>query len=163
MHPLIDAALLPSRLTLRTLDDLHTLATTAERAVDLLERLEAKADRIEGQLDRLTALGTRLEKGANDISALGTQFEHLGDALLAEARSTQAVGQEIAQRGAEIAAALPLLQRALDLGEPLEGAIERAARIVDRLPGGKPAGSKQAGGGKAAGGRTAGGGRRAGG
>lgn len=145
MHPLIDAALLPSRLTLRTLDDLHTLATTAERAVDLLERLEARADRIEGQLDRLTALGSRLEQGARDINALGTQFEHLGDALLAEARSTQAVGHEIAERGAEIAAALPLLQRALDLGEPLEGVIERAGRIVDRLPGGKPPAAKQAG------------------
>ncbi|WP_354701307.1 hypothetical protein DSM112329_01619 [Paraconexibacter sp. AEG42_29] len=155
MNPLIDAVLLPSRLALRTLDDLHTLATTAERAVDLLERLEAKADRIEGQLDVLTALGNRLERGASDITALGSQFEHLGDALLAEARSTQAVGAEIAKRGAEIAAALPLLQRALDLGEPLEGAIERAGRIVDRLPGGRgrhgPGGVAQQGGGGAGG------------
>lgn len=137
VNPLLEGLLLPSKLALRALDDLHTLATTADRAVDLLERLDERATRIEGQLDRGIALGQQLERRGGDIAALGTQFEHLGDALLTEARSTQAVGAEIAQRGAEIAAALPLLQRALDLGEPLEGAIERAGRIVDRLPGGR--------------------------
>jgi hypothetical protein len=137
VNPLVDGLLLPPKLVLRTLDDLHTLATTAERAITLLERLDARAARIEAQLDSGMALGRSLEARPPDIAALGTQFDKLGDALLAEARATQRVGTEVAQRGAEIAAALPLLQRALDLGEPLEGAIERAGRIVDRLPGGR--------------------------
>jgi hypothetical protein len=137
VNPLLEGLLLPSKLMLRTLDDLHTLAVTAERAVDLLDRLDARATSIERQLETGIALGRDLERRGADIAALGGQFEHLGDALLTEARSTQAIGAEIATRGAEIAAALPLLQRALDLGEPLEGAIERAGRIVDRLPGGR--------------------------
>ncbi len=142
MNPLVDGLLLPSKLALRTLDDLHTLATTAERAVTLLERLDARAARIEAQLDSGMALGRALEARAEQIADMGTQFDKLGDSLLAEARATQRVGTEIAQRGAEIAAALPLLQRALDLGEPLEGAIERAGRIVDRLPGGRRHGTE---------------------
>jgi DNA-binding FrmR family transcriptional regulator len=137
MNPLVAGVLLPPRLALRTLDDLHTLATTAERAITLLERLDTRAARIEGQIDSMLDLGQTLEARASDIAAMGKQFDRLGDALMSEARSTQAVGREIALRGAEIAAALPLLQRALDLGEPLEGAIERAGRIVDRLPGGR--------------------------
>ncbi len=137
MNPLVDGLLLPPKLALRTLDDLHTLATTAERAITLLERLDARAARIEAQLDDGIALGRTLENRAADIAAMGSQFDKLGDALLTEARATQRVGSEIAQRGAEIAAALPLLQRALDLSVPLEGAIERAGRIVDRLPGGR--------------------------
>ncbi len=136
MRSLIDAVVLPPKLALRTLDDLHKLATTAERAVTIMERLDARAGRIEEQLDQGMALGRALEERGRDITALGDQFEKLGDGLLAEARSTQAIGREIALRGGEIAAALPLLQRALDLGEPLEGAIERAGRIVDRRPGG---------------------------
>ncbi|MCW3039000.1 MAG: hypothetical protein JWM31_905 [Solirubrobacterales bacterium] len=141
MHPLIDGLLLPSRLTLRALDDLHTLAGTAARAVELLDRLETRAGRIEGQLDAALTVAGALERRGAEIAALGDTFQHLGDGLLSEARATQAVGAEVAQRGAEIAAALPLLQRALDLGEPLEGAIERAGRIVDRLPGGRRSGT----------------------
>lgn len=137
VNPLLEGLLLPSKLTLRALDDLHTLAKTAEQAVDLLGRLDARATSLEAQLDRGMEVGRRLEKRGADIAALSDQFEHLGDALLTEARATQAIGTEIVERGAEIAAALPLLQRALELGEPLEGAIERAGRIVDRLPGGR--------------------------
>lgn len=137
MNPLLAAVVLPPRLAVRALDDLHTLATTAQTAVELLARLDSRAQRIEDQLDSGIALGHELERRGAEIARMGQQFDKLGDALLAEARSTQAVGREIAVRGAEIAAALPLLQRALDLGEPLEGAIERAGRIVDRLPGGR--------------------------
>lgn len=137
MNSLVAGLLTPPRLALRTLDDLHSLAQSAERAITVIERLDARAERIERQLDSGMALGRRLEERAADITALGGKVDKLGDALLAEARSTQAVAHELALRGGEIAAALPLLQRALDLGEPLEGAIERAGRIVDRLPGGR--------------------------
>jgi hypothetical protein len=137
VNPLLAGLLVPPKLVLRALDDLHTLATTAETAIELLARLDARAERIETQLDNGIALGRKLEARGAEITELGQQFDKLGDALMAEARSTQAVGREIALRGGEIAAALPLLQRALDLGEPLEGAIERAGRIVDRLPGGR--------------------------
>ncbi|MCW3015156.1 MAG: hypothetical protein JWO02_2248 [Solirubrobacterales bacterium] len=137
MNPLLAGLILPPKLMLRALDDLHTLATTAETAIELLANLDARAERIETQLDRGIAVGRELERRGAEIAAMGQRFDKLGDALMAEARSTQAVGMEIALRGSEIAAALPLLQRALDLGEPLEGAIERAGRIVDRLPGGR--------------------------
>ena len=43
--------------------------------------------------------------------------------------------REVAVRGAEVAAALPTLERAVAIATPLEGTVERLGRIVDRLPG----------------------------
>lgn len=161
MNSLVALVVLPPRLALRTLDDLHSLAGSAERALDLLERLDARATRIEGEIDKLLVLGETLEGRAAQITAMGDRLAGLGDQLVAEAKGAQAVGEEVARRGAEIAAALPLLQRALDLGEPLEGAIERAGRIVDRLPGGRriTSATRTAGGGGSSG--TGGGGTAA--
>ena len=36
-----------------------------------------------------------------------------------------------------LADALPALQRAVEIAEPLEGVVERVGRLADRLPGGR--------------------------
>jgi hypothetical protein len=48
----------------------------------------------------------------------------------------------VAERGAEVAGALPVLQRAVGIAEPLEGAVERLGRMVDRFPGGRRTGEQ---------------------
>ena len=47
-------------------------------------------------------------------------------------------GVQFLPKSAElIPQALPILEQAVALGAPLEGAVERIGRIVDRLPGGR--------------------------
>ena len=66
---------------------------------------------------------------------IGERVLELGDILME--RSTLADRAKDADRGADVAAALPTLQRAVSI-EPLEGAVERLGRAIDRLPGGRP-------------------------
>ncbi|MBV9474481.1 MAG: hypothetical protein JO315_00285, partial [Acidobacteria bacterium] len=42
----------------------------------------------------------------------------------------------LSQTGSELIGALPALERAIEMASPLEGAIDRFGRLVDRLPGG---------------------------
>ena len=163
MNPL----LLGPRLVLRALDDLHGLTTTARDAVELLRALEQRAAEVQDQIDRavlvaeaiesrgeeavgridlMLALGERIDARGEAVLALGEAILQLGDhfdvvarELLEEGKVIQATAREVADRGAEVATALPLLQRAVDLADPLEGAVERLGRIVDRLPGGRAA------------------------
>ncbi|MBV8942247.1 MAG: hypothetical protein JO240_10980, partial [Solirubrobacterales bacterium] len=44
----------------------------------------------------------------------------------------------LAETGSELIAVLPALERAMEMASPLEGAIDRFGRLVDRLPGGAP-------------------------
>ena len=61
---------------------------------------------------------------------LGGRMEVHGEALLE-------IGARIAERGGEIAAALPSLERAVAIATPLEGTVERLGRALDRIPGGR--------------------------
>ena len=45
----------------------------------------------------------------------------------------------VTETGAELIAVLPTLERAVEMATPLEGAIDRFGRLVDRLPGGTAA------------------------
>ena len=123
MHPL----LIPPRLALRLLDDLHALAEAART----LPAVEARLT------DRIEVLETR---AAEAIAAVDTLTARADDAL--------AVGRDVAATGREVARALPELERALDsieginqsattlaqAAEPLLVAAERLGRIVDRVP-----------------------------
>jgi len=57
--------------------------------------------------------------------------------MLAEARLVHERAGEVVAGANEMIAVLPTVKRAIEIGEPLEGAIERFARVVDRLPGGR--------------------------
>jgi hypothetical protein len=43
---------------------------------------------------------------------------------------------KVTETGAELIAVLPAFERAIEMATPLEGAIDRFGRLVDRLPGG---------------------------
>ena len=146
--------LLPPKLALRALDDLHTIAVVAKELNGRLDRLEQRAEAIQDQLgvaidvaqmieqrgEEAIALAVRLDERAVAVLELGVRAEEHMDEVMAQAALISERAALVATTGAEVAAALPLLQRALELTEPLEGAVERLGRVVDRLPVGRRAG-----------------------
>jgi hypothetical protein len=111
VHPL----LIGPSLILRALDDLHAIAQAAASLEDIEQRINER-------LAAIVELGERLDERVDDILATGERVE----------RSAK----DVADVGRQVADALPVLQRAITMAEPLEGAVERLGRIVDRLPGG---------------------------
>lgn len=132
----------PSQLD-RLLELGEEIVALGHRMVDLAERLDARAEAI-------TSLGTQLELRGAAIGALGERLDDRAGALLELGGGINELGKQIDARGAEIVdrasrvvdtgnnliVALPTLERALELATPLEGAIDRVGRFVDRLPGG---------------------------
>lgn len=129
MGPLALLTLGP-RLTLRALDDLHQIAMGARDGVQLLASLDETAREVQQQIDVLMTRAEHVERRIDGLL-------EMGDQVLKEIPDIQRSAHEVAVRGAEVAAALPLLERAIAIADPLEGTVERLGRIVDRLPGGR--------------------------
>jgi uncharacterized protein (DUF3084 family) len=157
---------LPSNVLARVLSDLGALARAAREApatldrilnlgeqlvaigrelLEIAERLDARADavlamgqRIEDRTDALLALGGSVEERAHQLVELGARMEALGERVDARGKEVAERAGEVVERGGELIAVLPALERALELATPLEGAIDRFGRLVDRLPGGVP-------------------------
>lgn len=175
----LNPLLLPPRLVLRALDDLHTIAVAAGRleqvearlderlaaVLELGERVEqlgalvderivqvdARAaelidlgDRVDHRAGELIDLGGRVDERAGGLLGAAERVEgrlggllELGDRvdeILEQGRRVEEVAARVAERGGQIAEAMPVLQRAVEMAVPLEGAVERLGRIVDRLP-----------------------------
>ena len=69
---------------------------------------------MQAQLDRALTLGEAIESHGSSMVDLGNRMEVHGEALLV-------IGERIAERGGEIAAALPMLERARLDGDPARG------------------------------------------
>lgn len=120
--------LIPPRLLLRALDDLHRLAVSAEIAMKQLDKLDRRADQI-------LALGQKLDDRADEVVALGNQMSSLGRDIRAQGEVIEKRADAVVKTGMQIVDALPTLERAVGIVSPLEGAVERMGRIVDRFPG----------------------------
>ena len=120
---------------MRALNDLHTIAAVAERAADTLEGLDNRAARMEVLGERFLDLGERLEAQAGEILEVGNSMDELGRSLHSQAKLMDAHAARVQTLGEEIVAALPTVERGISLVSPLEGAVERIGRVVDRLPG----------------------------
>ena len=83
------------------------------------------------------ALGERLDRLAGELLEMGGHMQTLGEQV--DARGAEIVDRagRVVETGSELIAVLPTLERALDMATPLEGAIDRFGRFVDRLPGGQ--------------------------
>jgi uncharacterized protein (DUF3084 family) len=111
--------------------------------LELGQRLDARAEaitvlgeRLDARADAFALLGERLDARAGELLELGVEISALGDRIDARgAEMVQRAGQ-VVETGNDLVQALPTLERALELATPLEGAIARAGRFVDRLPGG---------------------------
>ncbi len=158
LSSLVEPLMLPPRLVVRALDDLHTIAAASRNASVRLESMQERTDvavvllgrieyvgdqvlamgaRIETQAEQVLAMGARIETQTEQLLALGESFDKLGAAVLEQGKVLEITARELATRGSAVTDALPTLERAVAIVEPLEGAVERLGRIADLLPGGQ--------------------------
>jgi ABC-type transporter Mla subunit MlaD len=142
----------PPRLFVRTLDDFHTLVEIADDTNKRLDRIERLAMEMTQQLAILVKLVGVLEQGgetmiaaakrvdsvARDVMSLGDRLDAGPDALkdvstrFEEAASQmQQRARELADQGAQVAATVPILQRAMEAAAPsIEGALSRLGQLM---------------------------------
>jgi hypothetical protein len=147
----------PQVIVNRALTDLGAVARMARTAPAQLERIAELgeemagigrgvlviAERLDQRADAALALGERLDARAAELLDLGREMERLGKRVDKRGAEIIESGEEIvasaasvAETGSELIRMLPTLQRAIEMASPLEGAIDRVGRLVDRLPGG---------------------------
>jgi methyl-accepting chemotaxis protein len=140
----------PQAIVNRLLSDLSAVARLARSAPARLDRLLelgeemaeigrsvlAIAERLDARAEAVMALGERLDQRAAELIELGAGMRELG--MRIDARSAEIIDRadRVTETGAELIAVLPALERAVEMAMPLEGAIDRFGRLVDRLPGG---------------------------
>ena len=155
----------PQAIVNRVLSDLGAIARAAREApaqldrmlelgeeitaigrsvLEIAERLDDRAGAIldlGAQLDRragtIIDLGAQLEDRSSELIDLGTRMHDLGDRVDATGTEVASQAGSVVETATELIAVLPTLERALQMATPLEGAIDRFGRLVDRLPGGR--------------------------
>jgi Zn-dependent alcohol dehydrogenase len=105
------------------------IATIGRAVLEIAERLDARAEAV-------LAIGQRLDERAAALLELGTRIEVLGGQVDTRGAEIVDSATQVAETGSELIGVLPTLERALQMASPLEGAIDRFGRLVDRLPGG---------------------------
>jgi hypothetical protein len=150
MRPLGLPLDLPYVVISRALSDLSAIARAARDTPAQLDRLLALGEEISATGRGVLALAERLDRRAEMVLELGSSLDRRAAELIDLGAHIQELGERIDIRGAEIVdrasgvvetgteliAMLPTLERALAMATPLEGAIDRFGRLVDRLPGG---------------------------
>ena len=113
----------------RVLELGEDIARTAHAALEVAERLDQRAQ-------AFVELAERLDARAAELLALGSELRQLGQRV--DVRGAEIVDRasQVVETGADLIAVLPTLERAIQMATPLEGAIDRFGRLVDRLPGG---------------------------
>jgi glycerol-3-phosphate dehydrogenase len=112
------------------------MAEIGRGVLEIAERLDQRADaalalgeRLDARAAELLKLGRKMEKLGRRVDKRGAEIVNRSDELVASAAT-------VAETGSELIATLPTLERAIEMASPLEGAIDRVGRLVDRLPGG---------------------------
>jgi hypothetical protein len=140
----------PQAVVNRVLSDLGAVARAARSAPAQLDRvlelgeemasigravLEI-AERLDRRAAAIMALGERLDSRAVELIELGAEMRELGQRI--DVRGSEIVdgASRVVETGGELITVLPAFERALEMATPLEGAIDRFGRLVDRLPGG---------------------------
>jgi len=73
---------------------------------------------------------------ADAAAAVVARIEELGRRMLEQGMIIEKQAEAVAARAGELVEALPTIEMAVSMVSPLEGAVERIGRAVDRLPGG---------------------------
>ena len=119
------------------------IAAIGHQVLDVAERLDRRAgaimelgERLDRRAEAFMALGERLDGRAADLIEVGDGIRELGARI--DARGEEIVDRagRVVETGTELITVLPAFERALEMATPLEGAIDRFGRLVDRLPGG---------------------------
>ena len=141
---------LPVVIAARVLSDLGAIATAARETPAKLDRLLALgedvaatgrgmlevAERLDQRAEAVLELGMSLDGRADDLLRLGVHLQALGERIDARGAEIVDTAAGVVDTGSELISMLPTLERALEMATPLEGAIDRFGRLVDRLPGG---------------------------
>lgn len=129
----------------RVLAIAERLDQRAEAILAMGERIEARADGIltigevlDARADSIVELGERLDQRAGALIELGERMGTVGDRVDTHGAAIVDSANRVADTGNELIGVLPALERAVAMATPLEGAIDRFGRLVDRLPGGAP-------------------------
>jgi methyl-accepting chemotaxis protein len=134
----------------RVLSDLGAVARLARSAPAQFDRLlelgeevvaigrsvQEIAERLDQRAEAVMALGERLDRRAGELVEMGEAMREVGQRVDSRGREIVDRATKVVDTGNELITVLPALQRALEMAAPLEGAIDRFGRLVDRLPGG---------------------------
>jgi chromosome segregation ATPase len=140
----------PQAIVNRALSDLGAIARAARAAPMQLEQILelgqeiatigrsvlAVAERLDGRAEAIMELGERLDRRAADLLELGRNMGELGERIDVRGAEIADRAAQVSETGTELIGMLPTLERALEMASPLEGAIDRFGRFVDRFPGG---------------------------
>ncbi len=105
------------------------IASIGRQVLEIAERLDRRADAI-------MVLGERLDSRAAELVELGAEMRDLGGRIDYRGGEIVERAGQVVETGTELIAVMPTFERALEMATPLEGAIDRFGRLVDRLPGG---------------------------
>jgi hypothetical protein len=115
---------------------LDRMLELGEEMVSIARNVLAIAERLDARAEAVIALGERLDSRVDELLELGANVQDLGGRI--DERGAELVDRanRVTETGAELITVLPALERAIEMATPLEGAIDRFGRLVDRLPGG---------------------------
>jgi DNA repair ATPase RecN len=133
----VNPLLIGPKLVLRALDDLHAIAEAARDLPTRIDALEDRLEHIEVQASTAIDVARDINQTAATAMAVAEQVDVRLLAVLALGERIEVRAQQVAEVGTQVVAALPTLERAVLMATPLEGAVERVGRLVDRLPGGR--------------------------
>lgn len=94
------------------------------------------AERLDRRAEAIMILGEQLDGRAAELIELGGEMQALGHRIDDRGAEIVDSAARVAETGGELIGVLPALERAIEMTTPLEGAIDRFGRLVDRLPGG---------------------------
>lgn len=114
------------------------LVELGEEIVAIGLSVQEIAERLDSRADAIMALGERLDARAAELVRMGSDMREVGHRIDARGGEIVDSATRVAETGRELIAVLPAFERALEMATPLEGAIDRFGRLVDRLPGGAP-------------------------
>jgi methyl-accepting chemotaxis protein len=140
----------PQVVVNRMLSDLAAVARLArvapaqfDRLLELGEEIAAIgrsvleiAERLDERAAAIMLLGERLDARADELVRMGAEMREVGHRIDTRGGEIVDSADRVAETGSELITVLPAFERALEMATPLEGAIDRFGRLVDRLPGG---------------------------
>jgi hypothetical protein len=115
---------------------LDRILELGEEMVDIARNVLAIAERLDARAEAALELGERLDRRAGELVELGDKIQELGHKVDERGAEIVERANRVTETGAELIAVLPAFERAVEMATPLEGAIDRLGRLVDRLPGG---------------------------
>lgn len=115
---------------------LERMLELGEEIAEIGHAVLAVAERLDERADAIMALGERLDRRAVELLELGDSIRDLGNRIDTRGGEIVEAATKVTDTGDELITVLPAFERALEMATPLEGAIDRFGRLVDRLPGG---------------------------